>query len=111
MSTNVATDEIQPVISSPLLSDSTESTTENKDQSKNKSWMFWGLVILLVIILIISLYKAYNVWQDAQQEGFTKNQESERTDTAVDFNLRNAIQELESIQKKTMSGLSESPDF
>ena len=74
-------------------------------QSKSK----YTYIILAVVVFVV-LYYAYTKFYKNAEE-FTEETASERTDPVSDFNLREAIHELETMQKNILSKLSTSDNF
>lgn len=66
--------------------------------------------IILAIVVFVVLYYAYTKFYKNAEE-FTEETASEKTDPVSDFNLREAIHELETMQKKILSKLSTSDNF
>jgi hypothetical protein len=66
--------------------------------------------IILAVVVFVVLYYAYTKFYKNAEE-FTEETASERTDPVSDFNLREAINELETMQKKILSKLSTSDNF
>jgi hypothetical protein len=66
--------------------------------------------IAIAILVAVILYYAYNKFYKNSEE-FTEVTGSERTDPINDFNLREAINELENMQKNIISKLSDADNF
>jgi len=84
-----------------------ENTTNSDDSLY--SYVFMGV---LAVVLIMLLYYAYNRFvENSINEPFTEGTEQERDDPVDDFNLREAIKELQAIQKRVLSTLSETSSY
>ncbi len=80
----------------------------NTDDSSGSSILRYVFIGVLTVALIILLYYAYNRFvANTLEEPMTKGVEQERDDPVVDFNLREAIKNLQGIQKRVLSTLSE----
>ena len=86
------------------------SSGSNKDEgSQLYTYIF---IAVLSVALIVLLYYAYSRFTiNAKGEKFTKGTEQERDDPVIDFNLREAIRELQGLQTKVLSTLSENSTF
>ena len=99
--------------------DNTSDNTSNKPNnttddcpwysSKGTKKSKYNYIILAVVVFIV-LYYAYNRFYKNSEE-FTEVNSAERSDPVSDFNLREAINELEHMQKKIISGLSASENY
>jgi len=76
----------------------------NKEDKKKYTY------IAIAILVAVILYYAYNKFYKNSEE-FTETTSSERTDPINDFNLREAINELEKMQKTIISKLSDADNF
>ncbi len=67
---------------------------------------------VLSVVLILLLYYAYSRFvTNTIEEPMTKGTEQERDDPVIDFNLREAIKDLQNMQKNVMATLSENSEF
>lgn len=97
--------------SSIQSADTTKSveTTKSDEKTTVGTYIFIGVLSLVLIALI---YYAYNRFvENSVEEPFTDGVEQERDDPVVDFNLREAIADLNGMQQKVLSGLSENSEF
>jgi len=88
-----------------------DKNAENNESDSNSKYkmVFTGILILVLIAL---LYYSYNRFVTNKiTEPMTKGVEQERDDPVIDFNLREAIKELQNIQKNVLSTLSEASDL
>ena len=94
-----------------------DKTAENKDPSKDEvtqststyNYIFIGV---LSVVLILLLYYAYSRFvENSVEEPFTKEPAQERDDPVIDFNLREAIKELQALQRNIMSTISDNSDI
>ena len=86
-----------------------EKSDVNKDEN-GVSWFKIVLIAVTVILILLTAWYAYENWKedDEDTEGFIEGNRQERTDPQNDFNLQEAIQELENLQDnvlKTLSGI------
>ena len=72
--------------------------------SKAQMWTAVKYIVGAIVIGII-LYYAYMQFV-ANLDGFTKDLEPEKSDTAADFNLQSAIEDLKKMQANILSTLS-----
>lgn len=87
----------------------TKISAEKDDSASTYNYVFIGV---LSVVLILLLYYAYcRFAENSVEEPFVKGQTQERDDPVVDFNLREAIRELQNIQKKVISTISDNSDF
>lgn len=100
--------ETQPAVVAANVEDVNKpSNTEEKNSTY--TYIFIGLFIVVLMLLI---YYAYNRFvTNTITEPMTKGTEQERDDPVVDFNLREAIRDLQNIQKNILSTLSENSDI
>ena len=85
--------------------------TPNQDDSRSvMTYIFIGVLTLALVLLIYFSYEKF-VANSAGEEKMTKGVEQERDDPVVDFNLREAIRDLQNIQKDVLSTLSENANF
>lgn len=80
---------------------------------KENSVSTYIFVAVMIIIVIFLIYYGYNkfVTNKNSKEGISKGSTQERDDPVVDFNLREAIRDLQNIQKRVLSTLSEATDI
>lgn len=83
----------------------TTPTTATGVTTKKSAVYYFTFGVVIICILYI-LYHAYNKFMCNSQESFVKGNEQERTDTVVDFNLREAIKELENLQNSILTKVS-----
>lgn len=85
-----------------------EENNQKTGGSDGSPWLTSLLVGVLTIALVLLLYYAYNRFvTNSIEEPMTKGLEQERDDPITDFNLREAIKELQGIQRRILSTLSE----
>ncbi len=84
----------------------TKSTTEKEPE--NKSVLTYVFIGVLIISLVLLMYYAYNRFvANSLAEPMTKGTEQERDDPVIDFNLREAIKDLQNIQQRVLNSLSD----
>ena len=90
----------------------TPAATVEQESSKT-SMSTYIIVGALVVLLIGLLYYAYIqfVSNSTTSETMMKGLEQERDDPVIDFNLREAIRDLQNMQKNVLSTLSEVSDI
>ncbi len=86
------------------------NTLETKSETKSEfSWATIGYACL-VLAFVLLLFYVYDKWQESEdvddEEGFVEGNRQERTDPQNDFNLQEAIQELENMQENVLKTLS-----
>ncbi len=87
-------------------------TIDNDDQKAENSILKYVVIGVLVVSLVFLIYYAYNRFvANSLTEPLTKGVEQERDDPVVDFNLREAIKNLQNMQKRVLSTLSETVDI
>lgn len=82
----------------------------NEPQSSEKQPTNWILVGVLAVVLIILVYYGYQKF-NANKECMAVSQEGERDDPVADFNLREAIRDLQNKQAKVMKTLSNMSEY
>jgi cytochrome c-type biogenesis protein CcmH/NrfG len=93
--------------SSSLPTD-TKSTTDDKEGDKENPTVKYVLYGIATVCLFLLAYYAYNRFQDNKSdENFVEGNRQERDDPIADYNLHEAVQELEEAQKKITSRLSD----
>lgn len=76
--------------------------------AEEKSWLTYVFIGVLTVALVLLLYYAYGRFvSNSIEEPMTKGVEQERDDPVVDFNLREAIRDLQGIQQRVLGTLSE----
>lgn len=71
------------------------------------TYVIYGVIILFTIVIIYLAYKRFMKMQNAPcKDKFVPGLKQERDDTTVDFNLNEAIQELEIMQSNILKKLS-----
>lgn len=92
----------------PTHTSASEENNQKTGGSDGSPWLTSLLVGVLTIALVLLLYYAYNRFvTNSIEEPMTKGLEQERDDPITDFNLREAIKELQGIQRRILSTLSE----
>jgi cytochrome c-type biogenesis protein CcmH/NrfG len=89
-------------------------STDNKstDDAQGGSWTKYIFIGVLTVVLILLVYYGYETFiKNSSKETCTKGVEQERDDPVIDFNLREAIRDLQTIQKNVLSTLSQTMDF
>jgi hypothetical protein len=84
----------------PVATPNTESSDSNV-----VTYVLIGVCIIVVVLLIYYAYKRFI--KNSIKDPFTKGQEQERDDPVVDFNLREAVLELQDMQKQILKTLSD----
>lgn len=76
--------------------------------AEEKPWLTYVFIGVLTVALVLLLYYAYGRFvSNSIEEPMTKGLEQERDDPVVDFNLREAIKDLQGMQQRVLSTLSE----
>lgn len=98
-------------VTSPNPNPNTASNPASAD-SEDKSVYTYIFIAILAVCLMLLLYFAYGRFVSGSvEESMTKGAEHERDDPVIDFNLREAIRELQNMQKQVLATLSDSTDF
>lgn len=104
----------EPNTVEPVVEQNSTSELEVPEDEK-RPWLRYVLIAVLVVGLCCLLYYGIAKWSELKESGsaesMTKGVEQERDDPVVDFNLREAIKNLQSMQKKVLSQLSEVSDI
>lgn len=101
-----------PVELAAKPSDSKPSDTKETTADDSASMYNYIFVAVLSVVLILLLYYAYcRFAENSVDEPFVKGQTQERDDPVIDFNLREAIRELQNIQRNIMSTISDNSDI
>jgi cytochrome c-type biogenesis protein CcmH/NrfG len=101
-----------PVELTAKPSDSKPSDTKETTTDDSASMYNYIFVAVLSVVLILLLYYAYcRFAENSVDEPFVKGQTQERDDPVIDFNLREAIRELQNIQRNIMSTISDNSDI
>lgn len=78
-----------------------------KEESESNMYSYIFIGVLSVVLLLL-LYYAYSRFvSNSIKDPFVKGNQQERDDPVVDFNLREAIDELRQIQGRVLKTLSE----
>ena len=105
-----------PAVDKPTQESSGSNTSNQGDQLKaeilgsaeEKSWLTYAFIGVLTVALVLLLYYAYGRFvSNSIEEPMTKGVKQERDDPVVDFNLREAIKDLQGMQQRVLSTLSE----
>jgi uncharacterized membrane protein YukC len=68
----------------------------------------WILIAVCIILVVLLIYYGYNRFvSNSVNEPYISGNKQERDDPVVDFNLSEAINELELIQRKIVNNLSD----
>ena len=107
VSADTATTKVELVKPDVVVVSSAEPKKEEESQVYN--YVFIGI---LTVVLVFLLYYAYLRFSEQSiAEPYVKGLEQERDDPVIDFNLREAIKELQNIQRNVMKTLSENSMF
>ncbi len=91
-----------------------ESQVENVIQvdTEKSNLITYCLISALVIGVLYIIYIAYEqfVKKSKSEEKFTKKPQDDEDNPVIDFNLQESISELQTIQAKTVSQLSQETD-
>jgi ABC-type arginine transport system permease subunit len=89
----------------------TSITESGISESTNNTYTYIFAAVLSVVLILL-LYYAYSRFiTNTVEEPMTKGTEQERDDPVIDFNLREAIKDLQNMQKNVMATLSENSEF
>lgn len=83
--------------------------SDASEEPKIKSKATLIIVSLLIFaIIVVLIYMGYQYFNDnkAEKDGFVESQRQERSDTGGDFDLQQSIKQLEVMQSKVLSDLS-----
>jgi hypothetical protein len=87
------------------LNNPTSIVQQNSEEET--SFGTYLLIGLIIVVLCLLGYYAYGKFiENSKCEPFVKELTQERDDTVVDFNLRDSIKQLESMQKNILSRIS-----
>lgn len=99
---------------SELTKDETQQTEVKKDcpwySSKGDNKSKYTYIIIALVVFVV-LYYAYHKFYKNIDDQFIGDAVAEKTDPVSDFNLREAINDLENMQKQIISKLSASDNF
>ena len=99
--------ETQPTTQS-VTQEIPQSTPLPATEPSKKNTGTYIFIGILTIALMLLLYYGYNRFvMNTLKEPMTTDQTPERDDPVIDFNLREEIKDLQRMQKKILSGLSE----
>jgi hypothetical protein len=100
--------EVQSTTLEPKLQESA-ALVPAKESSNVVKYILIGVITISLVLLV---YYAYARFIDnSLTEPMSKGVEQERDDPVVDFNLREAIKNLQNIQKNVLSTLSDVSDI
>jgi cytochrome c-type biogenesis protein CcmH/NrfG len=88
----------------------TESVAELQkvEAPEERNWVTHLFIGLLAVALVLLVYYAYcRFVANSVEEPMSKGTEQERDDPVIDFNLREAIRELQNMQQRVLNSLSE----
>lgn len=113
MSTDInATTTAQTAASNTAQTGTTPVTGTDATKNDDNSLYSYVFIGVLAVVLILLLYYAYGRFvENSIKDPFTDGTQQERDDPVDDFNLRDAIKELQNIQKKVVSTLSEASAY
>lgn len=89
------------------MSEPVTQTEQPQQTQQPTNWILVGVLAVLLIGLLFYGYQKFN----ANKECMAASQESERDDPVSDFNLREAIRELQNKQARVMKTLSDISDY
>jgi len=91
--------------SAPVKVETSKSESQDKKEETNAwTYVFYGLVVLGIVLLAWYAYGRFV--ENSISEPFVEGQRQERGDPIMDFNLHEAIKDLERMQKKVLQRLS-----
>jgi hypothetical protein len=90
-----------PEVQTPVIA-------EPNSENNLYTYIFVGV---LVAVLLLLLYYAYGRFVSNSKKKCKKNADDNADDEVLDFNLREAIRELQQIQIRVMGTLSEQSDI
>ncbi len=94
------------------VSQPVESIEKKDEPGAENSILKYVIIGVLIVALVFLIYYAYNRFvANSLSESMTKGVEQERDDPVIDFNLREAIKNLQNMQKRVLSTLSETVDI
>jgi len=83
--------------------------TETPIIYSNYKYIIYTLIILSAIISIYFICK--KIADNSKEESFVNNQQQERSDCSSDFDLQSVINELNVLQNRVMSNITEDIDM
>ena len=83
----------------------TESATLSPEESSSRPLLTYIAIGVVIVVVVVLIFYAYTSFSSVEQEAEEKSPEKDTTITG--FNLRDAIQELQAIQSRVMSSLSD----
>ena len=87
--------------------DNNNITEINKNIRENINMSYFYIVIFILILLFFTYFAYVKYAKNSNGENFVNVQEQERSDYSIDFDLRKSIDELNVLQNKIMSNISE----
>lgn len=89
-----------------------QDTTLNPDEDNKNTIMYYVIISVVVIVVIYAIWFSYGKFKEnSSKDGFIKNLQQERSDTEVDFNIADAIDELNRLQEGYIKKLSSDVGF
>mgnify|MGYP000208017512 CR=1 FL=1 len=109
---STATSTPAPAPASDIVGKAEPNTTTDAGDKESTSIYNYIFVGVLAVALICLLYYAYcRFSENSTAEPFTKGTAQERDDPVIDFNLREAIKELQNTQRQIMKTISENSEL
>ncbi len=101
-----------PAPASDVVGKAESNTTTDAGDKESTSIYNYIFIGVLAVALICLLYYAYcRFSENSTTEPFTKGTAQERDDPVIDFNLREAIKELQNTQRQIMKTISENSEL
>ena len=98
---------VEKTVSEQVDQEVTKATNKVIETTSDKTpWARYAIIGLCVLVLLYAIYYIYcRFMENSVAEPFVQGQE--RSDTVTDYNLHEAVEELQSMQKKILSKLSQ----
>lgn len=92
-------------------SDSKTTNLETTDAEATSVYNYVFIAVLCVVLLLLLYYAYCRFAENSVEEPMVAGQKQERDDPIIDFNLREAIKELQTLQRNIMSTISDNSDI
>ena len=100
---------------SPIIEADTQVSQSEIKVSETKPTNYILIGIFVIVLIVLFYYAAKKFTENKEPSGMVDKPEARRKkttdDTVIDFNLRESIEELRDLQKKTVKTLSDTFDL
>ena len=108
----MATDVQNVVVEQSASSQNQTQLKSSPEDEESRPVFRYVMIGVITIALVLLVYYAYSRFvENSVNDGTSKNAEQERDDPVTDFNLREAIKNLQNIQNNVLKTLSEVSDM